>query len=97
MAKKQNEPYSGQYKATVKKNVDLTGTTLNHGDKVSLLLETLEIEGDMPGGWMIGVIKEQPEDQPTPIPLSYLCLSDSARAEIKVAKKRVTETAKNDG
>lgn len=93
------EPYSGQYTAHVTKVKNkLIGTTLEPGEKVYIMVETLEkekIETDKKapfGRWFVGVIKEiNPEEKPICIPLNLLKMTKITKAEIDNLKKRLTQ------
>lgn len=81
--KHKNEPYTGQYNATVR-DCRLPGVDLTPREKVYLLPETLSEQKDEVIGWTIGVVREKnPGNEPVCVPLRLLNLSDSAKLEIR--------------
>lgn len=83
-----NEPYSGQYFATVK-NFRIPCNMFKPGERVSILIETLEKDPEITGGYLVGVVREEPGEQPTPIPLSCLIMPERTRIEVEAAQKKL--------
>ncbi len=89
-----NEPYSGQYFATIKKFL-IPCNMFKPGERVIILIETLEKDQEIGGGYLIGVIREEPEERPTPIPLNCLILPERTRVEVEAAQRKIEFAEQN--
>lgn len=89
-----NEPYSGQYFATVR-NFRIPCNMFKPGERVSILIETLEKDPEMLGEYLVGVIREDPEEKPTPIPLNCLILPERTRVEVEAAQRKIEFAEQN--
>lgn len=86
VGKTEGQPYDGQYWATVK-NITLPDV-VKPGERVVLLLETLEKDNELIGGYLIGIIRdEEPQDGLIPIPLDCLDLPERTQERIERTKR----------